>query len=331
MSDYLLTIAIPTYNGAKTIRNMLDILLPQCTDEIELVISDNASIDETPEIIAEYQKRYPIRYIRNKTNIGPDANFLQCMKLASGKFTYLLSDDDILVEGAVEKILLFLKKHPHVALVYLDSVGFEVEYKGLESCHRYLEHVQIPQQDLCTNNRITFMNYAIRMWGFMSSYLWRTDKFRTIEKPEHFFGTYWLQSYIHFLCVTNPDDELGVISGPCLAAGEYPGVNNFATDVVDGDNYKKMLDFGIENAFFDKKQLYSFYVWRLSILGRQAILKERESGIHKTNVFRLFLQLWKYPYAWRKTIPCIVVPRWFIILRKKVLHKALMNDRVKRG
>ena len=91
MSDYLLTIAIPTYNGAKTIRNALDILLPQCTDEIELVISDNTSTDETPEIIPEYQKLYPIRYIRNKINIGPDANFLQCMKLASGKFTYLLS------------------------------------------------------------------------------------------------------------------------------------------------------------------------------------------------------------------------------------------------
>ena len=50
MSEKLLTIAIPTYNGEKTISNMLDILLPQCLkyiDKIEVFISDNASTDDT--------------------------------------------------------------------------------------------------------------------------------------------------------------------------------------------------------------------------------------------------------------------------------------------
>ena len=49
----LLTIAIPTYNGSKTIRNMLDLLLPQCNDQVELLISDNCSTDNTEVIIDE--------------------------------------------------------------------------------------------------------------------------------------------------------------------------------------------------------------------------------------------------------------------------------------
>ncbi len=43
--DYLLTIAVPTYNGEKTIQNLLDLLLPQCVNDIELLISDNCSTD----------------------------------------------------------------------------------------------------------------------------------------------------------------------------------------------------------------------------------------------------------------------------------------------
>jgi glycosyltransferase involved in cell wall biosynthesis len=57
-----LSIAIPTYNGAKYIREALDSIIAQLDDideEPEIVISDNASTDETLEVIREYQKKYP--------------------------------------------------------------------------------------------------------------------------------------------------------------------------------------------------------------------------------------------------------------------------------
>ena len=50
-NEKLLTIAIPTYNGANTISNMLEILLPQCDERVEILISDNASTDNTKLII----------------------------------------------------------------------------------------------------------------------------------------------------------------------------------------------------------------------------------------------------------------------------------------
>src|SRR5215469_3678455 len=77
----LLTLAVPTYNRVIFLRQFLDSLRDQLRSisEVEVIVSDNASTDETPEIMKEeLQRGTPLTYIRNPENIGPDANFLQC-------------------------------------------------------------------------------------------------------------------------------------------------------------------------------------------------------------------------------------------------------------
>jgi len=75
-----LSIAIPTYNGETTIRVTLDSIVPQLEDCVEIVISDNASSDETAEIVREYRAKYPvIRYSRNDEALGQTETLpLQC-------------------------------------------------------------------------------------------------------------------------------------------------------------------------------------------------------------------------------------------------------------
>ena len=88
----LLTIAIPTYNRAWCLRELLPVLADQLKDEprVELIISDNASPDETPSVVQDFVARgLPVRYIRNSQNIGPDANFLQCFEQARGKYVWI--------------------------------------------------------------------------------------------------------------------------------------------------------------------------------------------------------------------------------------------------
>ena len=78
---------------------MLEILLHNVMNVLRFCISDNASTDNTKLIIDKYIEKYEnIRYVRNVKNIGPDSNYLQCMKISKGKYTLLLSDDDILIE-----------------------------------------------------------------------------------------------------------------------------------------------------------------------------------------------------------------------------------------
>ena len=107
----LLTIAIPTYNRSAHLDRLLASLLPQLEgeDRVELLISDNASPDGTAALLREYSRRgLRFRSIRNAVNIGPDLNFAQCFAEASGKYLWMIGDDDILYAGAVPIVLALL-------------------------------------------------------------------------------------------------------------------------------------------------------------------------------------------------------------------------------
>src|SRR6201985_2075501 len=127
----LLTIAIPTYNRSNYLAQLLSVLTPQLGDEprVELIISDNASLDDTPTIVASFQqKHFHLTYIRNETNIGPDAKFLPCYEKASVKYVWIVADDDIIVPTAIDKILAYLSREEY-DLVYVSSYGIQDLYR----------------------------------------------------------------------------------------------------------------------------------------------------------------------------------------------------------
>ena len=126
MSQPLLTIAIPTYNRSANLALLLGMIAPQLKDlgEIELLISDNASLDDTEEVVRRYLTcGLRCTYIRNQTNIGPDGNFLQCYFQAAGKYFWLFGDDDVIFPGALASIVRCLNRQ-EVDLVYLAPFGF---------------------------------------------------------------------------------------------------------------------------------------------------------------------------------------------------------------
>lgn len=133
MTQPLLTIAIPTFNRASTLDLCLAEMGSQVAahgDRVELLISDNASTDETPAVIARHMEAgVSIRLIRNPENIGADANFAQCMREARGTFVLVFGDDDVLLEGALDKLLpLLADGKPGV--VYLRGYSFKEDFRA---------------------------------------------------------------------------------------------------------------------------------------------------------------------------------------------------------
>ena len=109
----LLTIAIPTYGRAPFLRELLACLRPQLEKQptVELLISDNASPDETAEVVREFEHTgLELRYICNEVNIGPDANFLQCYEQAAGRYVWVFGDDDLLLDGGLSTIVKLLER-----------------------------------------------------------------------------------------------------------------------------------------------------------------------------------------------------------------------------
>ena len=77
-----ISIGLPVYNGEKLLRKSLDSILSQTFSDFELIISDNASSDLTPDICKEYLKRDKrIRYVRQKKNLGVHGNYFFLVNL----------------------------------------------------------------------------------------------------------------------------------------------------------------------------------------------------------------------------------------------------------
>ena len=86
----LVSIGVPVYNGGLLLRRTLESLVSQTYPDLEIIVADNASTDDTGSIVQEFADRDArVRYVRNETNIGAIPNFLKVLALASGKVLHL--------------------------------------------------------------------------------------------------------------------------------------------------------------------------------------------------------------------------------------------------
>jgi len=113
------SIGLPVYNGERFIAEALDSVLAQTFEDYELIILDNASTDQTPEICRTYlAKDRRIRYYRNDQNIGAARNFNLAFELSIGEYFKWLADDDICAPRYLERCVEILDKDPSVVLSY---------------------------------------------------------------------------------------------------------------------------------------------------------------------------------------------------------------------
>jgi len=114
----LVSICIPTYNNARFLRESLDSIVNQTYSNKEIIISDNASTDETEKIAKEYVKKYKVKYYKNEKNIGGEANFTRCIELANGEYIAIFHSDDLYLLDMVKKQVEAFQKNPTIGAVF---------------------------------------------------------------------------------------------------------------------------------------------------------------------------------------------------------------------
>jgi abequosyltransferase len=192
----LLTIAIPTYNRAEDLANLLALLQTQLTPfrQVELLVSDNASSDNTPQVIADAQHRFAstgarLTSHRHPTNIGADANFASCYHRARGHFLWICGDDDLIVPGAVDEVVGHLQTSPDLDLIYATSYGFRhdpvAEWQG-DPLHRRFHTIRDPRR---------FAMIVNIMFTFISGIIVNKSRLQSLphEAPEAFLDTNLVQ------------------------------------------------------------------------------------------------------------------------------------------
>ncbi len=121
MSGPLVSICVPTYNRARFLRESLATILAQDYAPLEIVISDNASDDDTEEICRTVAERDPrVRYIRQSRNIGLYQNHNFLIGAARGELLGFFHDDDQYTPTIVTAYVRFLREHPEAGLVCSD-------------------------------------------------------------------------------------------------------------------------------------------------------------------------------------------------------------------
>jgi len=125
MNTELVSILIPVYNREKFIRETVESALNQTYKNIEIVIVDNKSTDNTFEILKEFARSHPhVRVYQNKENIGPVRNWRRCLDYATGEYVKILWSDDLIAPTFIEKTLPYLLNYKDVGFVFTGTEIF---------------------------------------------------------------------------------------------------------------------------------------------------------------------------------------------------------------
>lgn len=300
-----LTIAIPTYNGARTINQCIDSFKDLLTEEVEVIISDNASIDGTGDKVKKYLNNPSFKYFLNEKNVGMDANFDLAVKRATGKFVWILSDDDIVENKEIVTILLKTIK---------DNIDNSVIYLNYND----------------TNHKITKNYYSItgndffRVSNFKSTLISSTvvnkEIWDSIDKTPY-YGLLWL--HICYLVIANSTHKTSILHDTAISQIVYErkdrrwGSNGtfFNVGLDLAKVYSMMPEYNYEKDVCKKAMNY---VYKSTFF--KNIIYARLDGFHLTKeIYKKCLYYYgKKISFWCINIPLFFVPLYFFRLLKKI-------------
>ncbi len=123
MKHPLVTVICLCYNHEKFLAEALDSVLAQTYPNLEIIVADDASTDNSVSIILNYSQRYPqIKFIQNKVNTGNCKAFNQALELASGDYVVDFATDDVMLpERITEQVKCFDSLSPDYGAIFTDA------------------------------------------------------------------------------------------------------------------------------------------------------------------------------------------------------------------
>ena len=239
----LLTIAFITYNRRHYLAESLPRVLAQVKDEasIEVLVSDNASTDDTRAFVQEMQKMYKdLRYHCNEKNVGAEGNGHRARQASRGEYVLIAGDDDYFCDGALHVLLNTIRKNRGDALFYMAQSPTPVQvHRGAGA----LEY-------------IAKLGYAMT---WLTAIVMRRDLYLGVKEPQKYDDTLLPQVYLQMEILKQKAD-FTIIEGSFFDQGtgdHKPFGYNFAKVFIK--NYLDILtacvDLPPEQMTMEKKRL----------------------------------------------------------------------------
>lgn len=319
----LLSICIPTYNRAPLLAETLQSVIYQLDEStyslVEIVVSDNASTDDTPELLSRLHSSYPsirFRHFREPHTVLRAENYWKVVRAAQGTFAYIISDDDILVPGALVRILNELASHPTIdALAPSTSV--------FRNRPEEVEFSSFPAEDRLIQNRDEALEYVGTMLTHVSCLVFR----REIVLGNDYSGTLGsdlTNSYL-FVDVLARNGGCYAISQICLAirvndAIGYDLVEVFVTNFDRLLRHARELGFSqsatqavlVRHAGYVQSCVYHF---RSKGTYRQSFLDSWRDALRLVKVY------WRWPVPLMRIVAFMAIPMPVISFIRRVRRR----------
>lgn len=133
----LVSIVVPVYNGERYLRETLDSIVAQSYSNVEILLMDDCSTDQTASVVADYKSR--INYFRQPRNKGQFANVNDGIAKARGKYIAVYHADDVYNSKIVEREVEFLENHPEAGAVFCFDIFINAE-------GREYNRLKVPQE-----------------------------------------------------------------------------------------------------------------------------------------------------------------------------------------
>jgi abequosyltransferase len=172
-NEFLLSICVPTLNRAHYLGGLLHNIFEQscCCDikDLEIVIVDGGSIDDTEKISKEYMKKgLNVTYFKRHFKCGIDRDILKSIEIARGKYCWLFSDDDRINHNGIKTVINKLQEHEELSGCFCNRLPYDDKMKHRVPEIKLWPHKLLKKDRLFNNKDSCFYYFGMDL-GFISS------------------------------------------------------------------------------------------------------------------------------------------------------------------
>ncbi len=321
MTDVLVSVIITSYNSSRYIVETLDSIYRQSWQEIELIITDDCSQDDTVKISTKWLEENGHRFFKTSIltfpqNTGVSANANRGLKAAEGDWIKYLGADDTLKPGCIENNMSFIKANPEIRVLFSQ---IEIYRDSLDRANliKRIPDTPISSDDIMSSNRNANSQYRMLLTcdriNYTPSVFLQRDTLISIGGFDERFKM--LEDYPLWLNFTKHGHRLFFMEQVTVNYRQHSGaINNTGLDYLINPNYFKSEDFRKECTYpylpWDLR-LNQRYNWIASQLFRWNMLNRRK----KCNFFLYnLLTVYLNPF------------RYLVWIKRRIREKAQDND-----
>ena len=321
MKNYYLSIAIPTYNRINYVDESIENILKQIIDaelenDICIDVFDNCSKDNTYHILKKkYEHNENVFIHQSDSNKGADVNIQRCIyNSSSERYVWLLSDDDVVLDGSISKIYSKIKEDSEISLFYLNMCTFKGDFDPkMETVPKFKL-----DKDMVTNDINAFINFLGIWITFLSSIVINKQYLINKDTSDRFIGTHFIQTHVALNNLKN--NRYAMITKDAIIACRGGNTGGYNLYYVWVEQYKKILTNTAVDCGASFKMCQDIFENSVCSTIKSLVIdmRSRDTKFEDKNRFILFKNTFMYPKVYFHLYPYVYCPKFILKAIRKM-------------